>query len=67
MNNNKVSLEKKLKAIDSTSQISPVKETEGLSAHEIVALVTIMQNFILYSWMMVITVQLLVKQLTEVI
>lgn len=37
-------IEKKLVAISSTSQISPVAETEGLSAHEMVALVTIMQN-----------------------
>lgn len=37
-------LQKKMLAIDSTSKISPVAETEGLSPHEMVALVTIMQN-----------------------
>lgn len=37
-------IQKKIIAIDSTSQISPVAETEGLSPHEMVALVTIMQN-----------------------
>lgn len=37
-------IQDKLEAIDSTSQISPVADTEGLSPHEMVALVTIMQN-----------------------
>ncbi len=36
-------LEKK-KQISSASNISPINETEGLSQHEIVALVTVMQN-----------------------
>lgn len=34
----------KQKQIDKVSKLSPIKETEGLSQHEIVALVTVMQN-----------------------
>lgn len=35
---------KKKKEIDKVSKLSPIKETEGLSQHEIVALVTVMEN-----------------------
>ncbi len=35
---------KKQEEIDKVSKISPVAETEGLSQHEVVALVTVMQN-----------------------
>lgn len=34
----------KQKQIDKVSKLSPIRETEGLSQHEIVALVTVMQN-----------------------
>ena len=37
-------IQEKIRAIDSTSEISPVAATEGLSPHEMVALVAIMQN-----------------------
>ena len=37
-------IREKMRAIDTTSQISPVAETEGLTQHEMVALVSIMQN-----------------------
>jgi hypothetical protein len=37
-------IQEKIRAIDSTSEISPVATTEGLSPHEMVALVAIMQN-----------------------
>lgn len=37
-------IQEKIRVIDSTSEISPVAATEGLSSHEMVALVAIMQN-----------------------
>jgi len=44
-------LVKKQEEIANASQISPVRDTEGLSQHEIVALVTVMQNsFISGPW-----------------
>lgn len=39
-----LAIREKIQVIDSTSEISPVAATEGLSPHEMVALVTVMQN-----------------------